>query len=118
MDKTQLYTTARLKSKWDKKTEKKTLTLKRVNQETVKQTINRMHKKKSECSDGITQEQLILGSKTLISPLTQIINLSIESGTFPEAWKEAYVTPVLKKVDWTISYHYSYNMISNSQFIP
>ena len=48
-------------------------------------------------SDGIIQEQLIMGSKVLSNPLTLITNKSIQTGTFPEAWKEAYVTPVLKK---------------------
>ena len=33
----------------------------------------------------------------LVEPLTQIINKSIEEGQFPEGWKRAIVTPVLKK---------------------
>ena len=56
-----------------------------------------MHKKKSSCWDELTQEQLILGSKIMAVPLPHIINHYIQSGTFPENWKEAYVTPVLKK---------------------
>ena len=52
----------------------KKLNLKMVTQETIKKTIKKMHKKKSTCSDGLTQEQLILGSDTLSGPLTQIVN--------------------------------------------
>ena len=33
----------------------------------------------------------------LIKPITTIINLSLESGTFPLSFKEAHVTPLLKK---------------------
>ena len=31
----------------------------------------------------------------LIKPITAIINLSLESGTFPLSFKEAHVTPLL-----------------------
>ena len=34
-------------------------------------------------------------------PLTRIINESIEKGEFPETWKEAVITPILKKGDKT-----------------
>ena len=33
----------------------------------------------------------------LLPVLTKIINLSLESGIFPEDWKEALVCPLLKK---------------------
>ena len=38
-----------------------------------------------------------LGSNIQVNPLTKIINESISKGEFPKAWKEAVVTPVLKK---------------------
>ncbi len=56
-----------------------------------------MKKKKSAGIDGISQEQLVLGAKVLVVPLTRIINSSISSGEFPSMWKEALVTPILKK---------------------
>ena len=47
--------------------------------------------------DGLSQENLLNGAKCLISPLTKIINQSIKEGQFPSEWREALVTPVLKK---------------------
>ena len=47
--------------------------------------------------DGLSQENLINGARSLIPPLTSIINKSIQEGKFPSKWKEAQVTPVLKK---------------------
>ena len=47
----------------------------------------------------MTQEQLILGATVLVAPLTRIINSSIIEGKFPDEWKGAIVTPILKKGD-------------------
>jgi hypothetical protein len=60
-----------------------------------------LKKKKSAGVDGINQEQLVLGTKVLVVPLTRIINSSITNGEFPDMWKEALVTPILKKGDPT-----------------
>ena len=38
-----------------------------------------------------------MGSKHLASPLAKIINESIRTGIVPSSWKEAVVTPILKK---------------------
>ena len=51
----------------------------------------------SSGSDGLTQEHLIMGKTNLIPHLTKIFNKSTEDGEFPEQWKDALVTPVLKK---------------------
>ena len=58
-----------------------------------------MSKKKSKGKDGISQECLLQGLDVLAAPLTQIINTSIMTGTFPEEWKEAIVVPIHKKED-------------------
>ena len=53
--------------------------------------------KKSSGSDGLSQEHLAMGESELSRPLTQIFNESIKQGIFPESWKSAIITPVLKK---------------------
>ena len=46
----------------------------------LKKVIKQLKKKKSKGVDGLSQEQLIIGSSTLISPLVTIINQPITSG--------------------------------------
>ena len=58
-----------------------------------------MKSKKSAGVDGISQEILVQGAPSLAECLTNIFNSSIEDGIVPEIWKEALVTPVLKKGD-------------------
>ena len=58
-----------------------------------------MKKKKSSGLDGLSQENLLNGVGSLITPLTSINNQSIKQGQFPSEWREALVTPVLKKGD-------------------
>ena len=49
---------------------------------------------------------LAAGANTLSKPLTKIFNKSIIEGVFPKAWKEAIVTPVLKKGDKSVKENY------------
>ena len=49
------------------------------------------------CLDPIPTHLLKSSSESLISVITNIINSSFESGIFPDCWKEAVVTPLLKK---------------------
>ena len=65
-----------------------------------------MKKKHSAGTDGLSQDKLVMGAKALVYPLLQIINQSIREGMFPSQWKEALVTPVLKKGDPTIKENY------------
>ena len=58
-----------------------------------------MKKKHSAGVDGLSLDKLVLGAKSLVYPLLQIVNQSIREGCFPSQWKEALVTPVLKKGD-------------------
>ena len=84
-----------LKEKMKKKNLK--FTLKTVSEKTVNKVMKEMRKKKSVGHDNISQECLLLGKNVLTIPLTRIINASIKDGKVPETWKEAVVTPILKK---------------------
>ena len=53
----------------------------------------------------------------LIKPITTIINLSLESGTFPLSFKEAHVTPLLKKSNLPVNNLKNYIPVSNLSFI-
>jgi hypothetical protein len=63
----------------------------------VEQCLNNLDNNKSPGPDSIPIKVLKYCSKSLSPPLTAIFNHSIKSGTFPNKWKNAYVTPVLKK---------------------
>ena len=76
---------------------KNKLEFKKITQKQLCEHMKKLNKKKSSGLDGLSQENLILGAKHLIAPLTVIVNQSIEEGEFPNEWKEAAVTPVLKK---------------------
>ena len=69
--------------------------LKTVSEKKVRKAMLSLRKKKSAGKDGLSQEQLILGTDVLAIPLTRIINTSIKTGEVPLAWKEAVVTPIL-----------------------
>ena len=86
---------AKLKEKL--KDNKLQFNLKQVSQSKVAKALRKMKKKKSAGIDGLSQESLVMGSDVLVNPLTSIVNSSISNGEFPAAWKEALVTPVLKK---------------------
>ena len=53
----------------------------------------------------------------LIKPITTIINLPLESGTFTLSFKEAHVTPLLKKSNLTVNNLKNYRPVSNLSFI-
>ena len=82
------------------------LEFKTVTQKQLSKHMKKLNKKKSSGLDGLSQENLILGAKHLVAPLTTIINQSIIQGEFPNDWKEAAVTPVLKKGNPTLLNNY------------
>ena len=49
------------------------------------------------CLDPIPTHLLKSCSESLVSVITNIINSSLESGIFPDCWKQAVVIPLLKK---------------------
>ena len=85
----------RLKEKM--KNNKHKLEFKAITQKQLKNHFKKLKKKKSSGLDGLSQEHLVMGASVLIAPLATIINKSIMSGVFPQQWKIAAVSPVLKK---------------------
>ena len=59
--------------------------------------------------------QLTVSLDILIKPIT-IINLSPESGTFPLSFKEAHMTPLLKKSNLLVNNLKNYRLVSNLSF--
>ena len=78
------------------KTEK-SFSTKTISQKQLIKYLSKIKKKKSAGTDGLSQDKLVLGTKSLVYPLLQIINQYIREGAFPSQWKEALVTPVFKK---------------------
>ena len=74
-----------------------TFSFKTVTEDIVLKTINGLKQKKSAGADDLTQQQLKHGAENLAGPLTKIINKSLTGGIFPKIWKQAIVTPILKK---------------------
>ena len=53
----------------------------------------------------------------LITPITDIINISMETSTFPQNFKEAHVRPLLKKTTSLKNELKNYRPVSNLSFI-
>uniref|UniRef100_A0A1Y1M988 Reverse transcriptase domain-containing protein n=1 Tax=Photinus pyralis TaxID=7054 RepID=A0A1Y1M988_PHOPY len=66
-----------------------------VDERTVLRHISRV-KSKSAGSDGITIKMLNLCCPYILPYLTYLINVCLKTGTYPDDWKLAYVTPLPK----------------------
>ena len=78
-------------------TNTETFSLRTVSVEHVEKLIKATKKKFSSGADGIPQNIMALGAEALERPLAKVINKSNCNGQVPDLWKEAVVTPVLKK---------------------
>ena len=67
-----------------------------LNKEITKQ-INQLDSKKSAGPDGFTAKFLKLSSPIIVNPLTEIFNLSISTGIYPDELKIAKCIPIFKK---------------------
>ena len=67
----------RLKEKMEKISHKASLDFKEVSEKKMVEHLQKLKKKKSSGMDGLSQENLLLGSSKLLCPLTKIINQSI-----------------------------------------
>ena len=62
----------------------------------INQIISKLKIDSAPGPDSFTPTLIKLIKSEIVIPLTHIMNLSLESGTFPNLWKEAQVTPVHK----------------------
>ena len=70
-----------------------------VTESKVSKLIDKLQVKKATGADKLSCKILKLGKPVLQSPLTGLINLAIQTSTFPEHLKRAQVTPIHKKND-------------------
>ena len=70
--------------------------LQTVNEEQVLLEIKRLKNSKSSAIPDISTKVCKDAFIILITPFTYILNLSISSGSFPNVWKKAQVTPIPK----------------------
>ena len=80
--------------------------LRTVKEDEVMKVVKKLKNKTSHGFDNISAELIKLGGQSILKPLTWIINTSIVTGTFPEMWKVAKVTPLHKKEDKTLAKNY------------
>ena len=67
-----------------------------------------------QCASDPLPTRLLKDSVDLLGPfLTEMFNRSMEQGTVPDAFKSAYITPLLKKPDLDPTEAKSYRPISN-----
>ncbi|KAK6175805.1 hypothetical protein SNE40_014194 [Patella caerulea] len=67
--------------------------------------------------DRVPTKILLLHLETLLPVIKRIINLSLQSGTFPRIWKEAVVKPLIKKSNLDINQFSNYRPVSNLSFL-
>jgi hypothetical protein len=63
----------------------------------VEKRINKINVRKATGIDGISPKLLHFAKPIIVKPLTDIVNLSISTSTFPDRLKEAQVAPIHKK---------------------
>lgn len=80
---------------WFNRFNKSTFSLKTVNQDTIVK-IMKNFKTNAQGFDCITLDMLLLTMPRTLGIITSLINRSIQSGIFPEAWKVAKVRPLPK----------------------
>ena len=68
------------------------------------------------CSLDPLPTWLLKKTDTLLPTITQIINKSLASGTFPTSFKSALVRPLLKKTNLDTEVLRNYRPVSNLQY--
>ena len=70
-------------------TDEKSFNFSMIDEGQISKHIDKLHVKKATGVDKISSKIIKLGKPALQSPLTDLINLSIQSSTFPENLKRA-----------------------------
>ena len=78
---------------------KENFEFKSTNDTVVSKIINKFNVKKATGVDKISVKLMKLSKESIVTPITKIINISIETCIFPDRLKEAQVTPLFKKND-------------------
>ena len=73
----------------------------------------------ASCETDPIPTKLVKGSllDTLLPVITQIVNLSLNSGNFPELYKRAHVKPLLKKISLNPDVLKNFRPVSNLTFV-
>ena len=86
-----------------------------LSQEQVSELINRAAKK--SCPLDPMPTSVVLDVMDVLLPvITNIINLSLESGVFASDWKEALLKPLLKKCGLDIAFN-NFRLVSNFPYV-
>ena len=75
------------------------LTSIRLSEKEVQDILVTLKPAKAPGPDGISPHVLKLTAKTISKPLTNLFNVSLQHGIFPDTWKQANVIPIFKKGD-------------------
>ena len=75
------------------------LTSIRLSEKEVQDILITLKPSKAPGPDGISPHVLKLTAKTISKPLTNLFNLSLQRGIFPDIWKQANIIPIFKKGD-------------------
>ena len=68
-----------------------------VNEEVILKIINALNINKAHGHDDISIRMIKLCGKSIVKPLSMIFNNCIDTGTFPDIWKQPNIIPVHKK---------------------
>ena len=70
-----------------------------VSESAVRSALLQLNQTKASGPDNFSAKIILECADQLVSPLTKIFAKSVETGVFPNLWKEANIIPVLKKDD-------------------
>ena len=75
------------------------------------------HSSRKSCPLDLIPSKLFAKCDELLPVITLLINKSLRTGVFPRVWKEALVTPLLKKPGADINIFQNHRPVSNFSFV-